>query len=130
MYLSSYNKKNPELGNYYIKACSCLFFSFIITIVESVKNPSKLHIKPIFFLCYYKIHWDCRHKTELLLFPTGRQINCSSWECSTNKLLWFLYSVNIKAESPDPTSSWRSLIPVIKVNISTVSTSKNQQKYV
>ncbi|KAM7376688.1 hypothetical protein PAMP_006401 [Pampus punctatissimus] len=30
-----------------------------------------------------------------------------------------LESVNIKAESPDPTSSWRSLIPVIKVNIST-----------
>ncbi|XP_068608570.1 bridge-like lipid transfer protein family member 1 [Brachionichthys hirsutus] len=28
-------------------------------------------------------------------------------------------SVNIKAESPDPASSWRSLIPVIKVNIST-----------
>ncbi|KAF7649059.1 hypothetical protein LDENG_00148010 [Lucifuga dentata] len=32
-----------------------------------------------------------------------------------------LESVNIKAESPDPTLSWRSLIPVIKVNISTVS---------
>nr|XP_033498960.1 transmembrane protein KIAA1109 homolog [Epinephelus lanceolatus] len=30
-----------------------------------------------------------------------------------------LESVNIKAESPDHTSSWRSLIPVIKVNIST-----------
>ncbi|XP_053700675.1 bridge-like lipid transfer protein family member 1 isoform X3 [Synchiropus splendidus] len=30
-----------------------------------------------------------------------------------------LESVNIKAESPDPASSWRSLIPVIKVNIST-----------
>ncbi|XP_061600023.1 bridge-like lipid transfer protein family member 1 isoform X7 [Cololabis saira] len=30
-----------------------------------------------------------------------------------------LGSVNIKAESPDPTSSWRSLIPVVKVNIST-----------
>uniref|UniRef100_A0A4W6FBY2 KIAA1109 n=1 Tax=Lates calcarifer TaxID=8187 RepID=A0A4W6FBY2_LATCA len=30
-----------------------------------------------------------------------------------------LESVNIKAESQDPTSSWRSLIPVIKVNIST-----------
>uniref|UniRef100_A0AAQ6IKS7 Bridge-like lipid transfer protein family member 1 C-terminal domain-containing protein n=1 Tax=Anabas testudineus TaxID=64144 RepID=A0AAQ6IKS7_ANATE len=30
-----------------------------------------------------------------------------------------LESVNIKAESSDPTSSWRSLIPVIKVNIST-----------
>uniref|UniRef100_A0A665TS34 Si:ch211-233a24.2 n=1 Tax=Echeneis naucrates TaxID=173247 RepID=A0A665TS34_ECHNA len=30
-----------------------------------------------------------------------------------------LESVNIKAESPDPSSSWRSLIPVIKVNIST-----------
>uniref|UniRef100_A0A3Q3G3A6 Bridge-like lipid transfer protein family member 1 n=1 Tax=Labrus bergylta TaxID=56723 RepID=A0A3Q3G3A6_9LABR len=30
-----------------------------------------------------------------------------------------LESVNIKSESPDPTSSWRSLIPVIKVNIST-----------
>ncbi|XP_078796524.1 bridge-like lipid transfer protein family member 1 isoform X8 [Oryzias latipes] len=28
-------------------------------------------------------------------------------------------SVNIKTESPDPASSWRSLIPVIKVNIST-----------
>ncbi|XP_042070082.1 transmembrane protein KIAA1109 homolog [Haplochromis burtoni] len=30
-----------------------------------------------------------------------------------------LESVNIKAESQDPSSSWRSLIPVIKVNIST-----------
>ncbi|XP_017281651.1 transmembrane protein KIAA1109 homolog isoform X6 [Kryptolebias marmoratus] len=30
-----------------------------------------------------------------------------------------LENVNIQAESPDPTSSWRSLIPVIKVNIST-----------
>ncbi|KAG7510694.1 hypothetical protein JOB18_028724 [Solea senegalensis] len=30
-----------------------------------------------------------------------------------------LESVDIKAESPEPTSSWRSLIPVIKVNIST-----------
>ncbi|MEQ2270775.1 hypothetical protein XENORESO_012505 [Xenotaenia resolanae] len=30
-----------------------------------------------------------------------------------------LESVNIKAESPEPTSSWRSLIPVIKLNIST-----------
>ncbi|KAM9476517.1 bridge-like lipid transfer protein family member 1 isoform 2-T2 [Clarias gariepinus] len=30
-----------------------------------------------------------------------------------------LDSVNIKAESQDPSSSWRSLIPVIKVNIST-----------
>ncbi|KAM8915679.1 bridge-like lipid transfer protein family member 1 isoform 6-T6 [Spinachia spinachia] len=30
-----------------------------------------------------------------------------------------LESVNIRAESPDHTSSWRSLIPVIKVNIST-----------
>ncbi|XP_072313657.1 bridge-like lipid transfer protein family member 1 [Eucyclogobius newberryi] len=30
-----------------------------------------------------------------------------------------LESVNIKAETPDPSSSWRSLIPVIKVNIST-----------
>uniref|UniRef100_A0A672J8A9 Si:ch211-233a24.2 n=1 Tax=Salarias fasciatus TaxID=181472 RepID=A0A672J8A9_SALFA len=30
-----------------------------------------------------------------------------------------LESVNIQAESTDPTSSWRSLIPVIKVNIST-----------
>nr|XP_020464363.1 uncharacterized protein KIAA1109 homolog isoform X3 [Monopterus albus] len=30
-----------------------------------------------------------------------------------------LESVNIIAESPDPASSWRSLIPVIKVNIST-----------
>uniref|UniRef100_A0A3Q1GWN0 Bridge-like lipid transfer protein family member 1 n=1 Tax=Acanthochromis polyacanthus TaxID=80966 RepID=A0A3Q1GWN0_9TELE len=30
-----------------------------------------------------------------------------------------LESVNIKAESQDPASSWRSLIPVIKVNIST-----------
>ncbi|XP_056152226.1 bridge-like lipid transfer protein family member 1 [Lampris incognitus] len=29
-----------------------------------------------------------------------------------------LDSVNIKTESPDPSSSWRSLIPVIKVNIS------------
>ena len=29
--------------------------------------------------------------------------------------------MNIKAETPDPSSSWRSLIPVIKVNISTVS---------
>ncbi|XP_052427774.1 bridge-like lipid transfer protein family member 1 isoform X9 [Carassius gibelio] len=28
-------------------------------------------------------------------------------------------SVHIKAETPDPSSSWRSLIPVIKVNIST-----------
>ncbi|XP_060035101.1 bridge-like lipid transfer protein family member 1 isoform X6 [Erinaceus europaeus] len=27
--------------------------------------------------------------------------------------------VKVKAESPDPTSSWRSLIPVIKVNVST-----------
>lgn len=33
----------------------------------------------------------------------------------------FVLSVNIKTESPDPSSSWRSLIPVIKVNISTVS---------
>lgn len=32
-----------------------------------------------------------------------------------------LDSVNIKGETPDPSSSWRSLIPVIKVNISTVS---------
>ncbi|KAF6734631.1 uncharacterized protein FQA47_004048 [Oryzias melastigma] len=30
-----------------------------------------------------------------------------------------LESVNIKTESPDPASSWRSLFPVIKVNIST-----------
>nr|XP_061781040.1 bridge-like lipid transfer protein family member 1 isoform X3 [Nerophis lumbriciformis] len=30
-----------------------------------------------------------------------------------------LERVNIKTENPDPTSSWRSLIPVIKVNIST-----------
>lgn len=30
-------------------------------------------------------------------------------------------SVTIKEEIPDPSSSWRSLIPVIKVNISTVS---------
>ncbi|CAJ1073977.1 transmembrane protein KIAA1109 homolog isoform X10 [Xyrichtys novacula] len=30
-----------------------------------------------------------------------------------------LESVNIKSESQDPSSSWRSLIPVIKVNIST-----------
>uniref|UniRef100_A0A8C7REV6 KIAA1109 n=1 Tax=Oncorhynchus mykiss TaxID=8022 RepID=A0A8C7REV6_ONCMY len=30
-----------------------------------------------------------------------------------------LDSVNIKGETPDPSSSWRSLIPVIKVNIST-----------
>ncbi|XP_051507194.1 transmembrane protein KIAA1109 homolog isoform X2 [Myxocyprinus asiaticus] len=30
-----------------------------------------------------------------------------------------LESVSIKAETPDPSSSWRSLIPVIKVNIST-----------
>lgn len=37
-----------------------------------------------------------------------------------SNVLWFS-SVNIKAESPDPSSSWRSLIPVIKVNISTVS---------
>lgn len=36
-------------------------------------------------------------------------------------ILWFFCSVNIKAESSDPSSSWRSLIPVIKVNISTVS---------
>lgn len=35
-------------------------------------------------------------------------------------------SVNINAESLEPASSWRSLIPVIKVNISTVSL---QQKY-
>lgn len=41
---------------------------------------------------------------------------------------WSFYSVNIKAESPDPTSSWRSLIPVIKVNISTVSTLQCQLK--
>lgn len=34
---------------------------------------------------------------------------------------WSFCSVNIKAENPDPSSSWRSLIPVIKVNISTVS---------
>lgn len=34
------------------------------------------------------------------------------------------HSVNIKAESQDPSSSWRSLIPVIKVNISTVSATK------
>lgn len=34
----------------------------------------------------------------------------------------FTHSVNINAESPDPSSSWRSLIPVIKLNISTVST--------
>ncbi|KAL0968995.1 hypothetical protein UPYG_G00220970 [Umbra pygmaea] len=30
-----------------------------------------------------------------------------------------LDSVNIKAETPDPSTSWQSLIPVIKVNIST-----------
>lgn len=34
--------------------------------------------------------------------------------------------MNIQAESPDPTSTWRSLIPVIKVNISTVSVSETQ----
>lgn len=35
--------------------------------------------------------------------------------------LFFLLRVKVKTESQDPTSSWRSLIPVIKVNVSTVS---------
>lgn len=38
-------------------------------------------------------------------------------------------SVHIKAESQDPSSSWRSLIPVIKVNISTVSTAMSQHSF-
>lgn len=39
-------------------------------------------------------------------------------------LFFFLFlaiSVNIQAEAQDPASSWRSLIPVVKFNISTVS---------
>lgn len=34
---------------------------------------------------------------------------------------FFFCSVKVKTESQDPSSSWRSLIPVIKVNVSTVS---------
>lgn len=34
---------------------------------------------------------------------------------------FFCFSVKVKTESQDPSSSWRSLIPVIKVNVSTVS---------
>lgn len=37
------------------------------------------------------------------------------------QFLSFLLRVKVKTESQDPTSSWRSLIPVIKVNVSTVS---------
>lgn len=102
-----------------MKSCLTLsYLQFHFYCGWKCKKLSKLHIRPPFFLCYYKMQWDCRHKIELLLFP------------SINKQFWFLYSVNIKAESPDPTSSWRSLIPVIKVNISTVSTSENQQENV
>lgn len=35
--------------------------------------------------------------------------------------LFYFLRVKVKTESQDPTSSWRSLIPVIKVNVSTVS---------
>lgn len=50
------------------------------------------------------------------------------WSNGRLKAIFFLLSVHINAESQDPASSWRSLIPVIKVNISTVSTAMWQHR--
>lgn len=44
-----------------------------------------------------------------------------SFSCICQFFNFFLLRVKVKTESQDPTSSWRSLIPVIKVNVSTVS---------
>lgn len=69
--------------------------------------------------------WSCAQVLSVsrLLSPAGStEEMCCHANSQLNELYWLLaHSVNIKAESPDPTSSWRSLIPVIKMNISTVS---------
>lgn len=54
-------------------------------------------------------------------------VYCKEGNCSVVQvflicvILILSVRVKVKTESQDPTSSWRSLIPVIKVNVSTVS---------
>lgn len=84
---------------------------------------SKAALRRSLFCLLSKNLLEALAQKKAFVIPAQTQLSFTDWKHRTIKYndFWSCFSVTIKAENPDPTSSWRSLIPVIKVNISTVS---------